>query len=198
MNIVSTATLVRAEGASLVSNEINEDTWVEVANPSHLELIGKIVVEFSRIEGWLCEMFRHYSRMDERASRCVTSRMQVQPMRDLLLAIIQATQTNPLLIEDAVSLLQEIGAIAEERNKIVHWEWMLGTRGPGVTRFLKSKTPIVGLPEITRYSKPELQALLGRISDVIDRIMGHIMSPEEIARHPERLRPPTPWLDRHE
>lgn len=179
---------------------ITDETWVETGNPTHLELIGKIVVVFSQMEGFLCEMFSQYSGMPEAASRAITARLQLRPMSEMLmsemlLAIVTETQTNLVIVNDVADIISEIAKITEERNKIVHWEWMIsGVVGSGVTRFYKSRTVIQGLPEVTRYGKPELRALITRIQVIIHRIFGHIMDPAEDEKGPPSLAPPRPWL----
>lgn len=177
--------------------EITENTWVESANPSHLELIGKVVVEYSRIEGMMCAIFSRYGGMSEGASKAVTGRLQLRLISEMLATIMKSDYlSNPNLITDIDDIITEISKIAEERNKIVHWEWMIDAAGPGITKFYTAKTPISGLPEITRYSKSELRRLLTRINRLSNRLLGHLMEPEEVEKMPPSLRPPQPWIDK--
>lgn len=175
----------------------NHETWVESADPSHLELIGQIITRYARLEALVCAMFWHYTDTGKVIGPAITSQLTMRHITPILIDVVQKTQSNDRLVADIESIKSEIADLAKERNKIAHWEWMLSADGPGITKYYTGKEP-VGMPDVEVYSKSKMQQIVDRIDRLTIRIKGHLLSPDDRKKIPKERQDrfaPAPWLD---
>ncbi len=173
------------------------ESLLESADPNHLELIGKVITRFSELEGWVAQLLRHYSGLETKAAYAVTGRLRLRQILEMLPDVVRATQTNERLIDDILSLKAELISISQERDKVVHWEWLNSDQGFGTTKWLTARIPL-DTPEITPYPKSELKLLRDRIGRAFVRVYAHLVPEEEWLKIPKEHRQfvlPAPWRD---
>lgn len=176
---------------------VERETWIESAKPGHLELIGKVITRFSELEGWVAELVRHYSGMNEAAGYAVTGRLRMRAMLEVLPDLVRATTTNHRLHADIDSIRKELLEISEERDKIAHWQWIGGAEGWGIAKWLTARKPSER-PPITSYPRAKLSTLVGQMTKTLLRIQAHLLPDEEWTKMPKNHRDkfwPSPWRD---
>ena len=179
-------------------SEPNEpESLLESVDPNHLELIGKVIIRFSELEGWVAQLLRHYSGLETKAAYAITGGLRMRQILEMLPDVVRATQTNERLIDDILSIRVELIAISEERDKVAHWQWMGSAGGWGVTKWLTARKP-APMPEITLYPKSQLKKLHSQMTRLVFRINAHLISDEEWMKLPKKNRDkfwPSPWRD---
>lgn len=173
------------------------ESLLESADPNHLELIGKVIIRFSELEGWVAQLLRHYSGLETKVAYAITGRLRMRQILEMLPDVVRATQTNERLIDDILSLKAELTSISQERDKVAHWEWLNSDQGFGTTKWLTARIPL-DTPEITPYPTSELQLLRDRIGRALFRVYAHLLPEEEWLKIPKELRQavlPAPWRD---
>lgn len=179
-----------------MNDHTEADRW-ESVDPSYLELIGKVIVRFSELEGWVAELVRHYSGTNEAAAYALTGQLRMRGLLEALPNLVRATRTNERLHADIDSIRLELIEIARERDKIAHWTWVLTPEGWQISKWLTARSP-QKLRPAQPYPRDELQRLLGQMTMTLMRIHAHLLPDDEWRKMAKEHRDrfwPSPWRE---
>jgi hypothetical protein len=180
-----------------MSDEWLKPWWVGADRP-YLEVIGQIVVCAAQADAMLCSLFWHYAGLDPTIGRCITGELNGRTMARMLRKMVRARGLPPAQIADVEAILDETNSLAQQRDKVAHWEWGVGHAGEAImSKRLTAKS--VGQISHEKPSLEELRQLADRYAALYPRICAHLMPREVLAAMPQEIRDaffPFPWLDR--
>lgn len=168
------------------------ESLVEGIPQSHYELIGGIIVQFSKLEGVIQEVIWHFLDLSIEEGRIITCLNDVSGNTAILRALCRKKIKSKPILEKFNIRLNRLQELAEARNKIAHGIWctQMPDGLPGVLS-LRKKVPDLGLIFWEGISEAYLRVLIKRIDDEKEVWKG--LSPEPPTL-PETLpqQPPEP------
>lgn len=173
-----------------------QKSWHVGPSKEYLEPIGQITVFGGQVDMLVCAIFWNYSGLSPEIGRCITGDLKTPAMLSMIKRMLDVRQADAGQISDFDSLSKEISAITQERNKITHWEWGVGTSGGQISNHFigkdRSKT------QITVYTVEELRDLAEKYYRVYSRLLDHLVVDEVRQIIPKEFHGffPAPWLDR--
>jgi len=87
------------------------------------ELIGKLVIDWARLEGTLERLIWHLLKLDREDGKTVTATLDVRTKLRMLRRLIPRHVKPKSTKETAMALLEVVETLSDERNTIVHGIW---------------------------------------------------------------------------
>jgi hypothetical protein len=134
--------------------------------PTHYELIGAVIAQWSRMEGVIQELIWKFLNLSIEDGRIITCQNDVSKNLAILRELLKRRLAGSPLLAAFSIRLDRLTQLMEQRNLVAHglWARAMPENVPGVLS-LRRKTPDLGLIAFDRFSTDYLRKLIKAIDD---------------------------------
>jgi hypothetical protein len=132
--------------------------------PEHMQALGEMTVSFADVEGQISQFIWTLLGDDQKVGQIVTAQLSFQRQLDLLGALFRHKIDNGALAKELDQILSKAASAEQERNKLIHSQFIPGTGINSLHRFKATAKRVHGL-------KVQFERLLVKdINDVTEQL----------------------------
>lgn len=149
-----------------------ERSLIQGIPDEHYNLIGMVVVEWSRLETILGTLIWHFLKLDMEDGRIITATLDARPKVRMLRDLAKRHAKPKATLTQILDLLDAVEGLQERRNIVAHgiWGTAMPENTPAVSSIRPKSHPFHVVTE--RYSRVKLMNLATLIRDIADVLHG--------------------------